>query len=113
MNSMPGPTVNQVIEWFEDDQAMLDADLFVEQPELVWQAILEVLQRDLTDEQKSDLAVGPLEELLYFHGPDFIDRVEQTAKTNPQFNHLLGGVWRSEMPLEIWERVQKARKEVW
>lgn len=110
---MAGPTVNDVIEWFGDDQAMLDADLFVEQPELVWQAILEVLRRDLTADEKGDLAVSPLEELLYFHGAGFIDRVEQEAKTNPQFNHLLGGVWRSEMPSEIWDRVQKARNEVW
>ncbi|HEV2695379.1 MAG TPA: hypothetical protein VG347_20965 [Verrucomicrobiae bacterium] len=110
---MGEPTVNDVIAWFEDDQAMEDVVFCQEQPELVWQAILEVLQRDLTEEEKGDLLVGPLEELLYFHGAGFIERVEQEGQSSPQFNHLLGGVWRSEMPLEIWERVQKVRKEVW
>lgn len=110
---MAEPTVNDVIAWFEDDQALEDVSFCQEYPELVWQAILEILRRDLTDEEKGDLAAGPLEELLYFHGADFIDRVEQAAQTDEQFNHLLGGVWRAEMPLEIWERVEKVRKEVW
>ena len=110
---MAEPTVNDVIAWFEDDHALEDVSYCQEHPELVWQAILEVVQRNLNEEEKGDLLVGPLEELLYLHGPDFIDRVELSAQEEPQFNHLLGGVWRSEMPLEIWERVQKVRKEVW
>jgi len=110
---MAEPTVNDVVEWFAEDQTMLDADLFIERPEIVWEAILKVLRRDLTDEETGDLVIGPLEELLYFHGADFIERVEQEAQANPKFNHMLGGVWRAEMPQEIWERVQKARKEVW
>jgi hypothetical protein len=110
---MAEPTVNDVIAWFEDEHALEDFSFCQENPELVWQAILEVVRRDLSDEEKGDLAAGPLEELLYFHGADFIDRVEQAAQTNEQFNHLLGGVWRAEMPLEIWERVEKVRKEVW
>ena len=110
---MAAPTVNDVIAWFEADEALEDASFCQDHPELVWQAILEVLQRDLTEEAKGDLAAGPLEELLYFHGADFIDRVEQAAQSDPQFNHLLGGVWRAEMPAEIWERVEKVRKEVW
>ena len=110
---MAEPTIKDVIAWFEDEQAMEDVVYCQEYPELVWQAIFEVLQRDLTADEKGELAVGPLEELLYFHGADFIDRVELAAQQHPQFNHLLGGVWRAEMPLEIWERVQKARKEVW
>jgi len=110
---MAEPTVNDVIAWFEDDHALEDVSYCQEYPELVWQAILEVVHRDLTEEEKGDLAVGPLEELLYLHGAEFIDRVEETAQTDAQFNHLLGGVWRAEMPLEIWERVQKVRREVW
>ena len=110
---MAEPTVNDVIAWFEDDHALEDVSFCQEYPELVWQAILEVVQRSLTEEEKGELLVGPLEERLYLHGVDFIDRVEQAAQEEPHFNHLLGGVWRSEMPLEIWERVQKVRKEVW
>jgi hypothetical protein len=110
---MAEPTVNDVIAWFEDEHALEDVSFCQEYPELVWQAIVEVVRRDLTEEAKGDLAAGPLEELLYLHGAEFIDRVEQAAQANEQFNHLLGGIWRAEMPLEIWERVEKVRKEVW
>jgi hypothetical protein len=110
---MPQPTVNDVIAWFEADEDMADVSFCHDYPEIVWQGIFKVLERDLDEEQKENLVVGPLEELLYLHGEQFIDRVEDAAKSNPQFNHMLGGVWRAEMPLEIWNRVQQARTEVW
>ena len=81
--------------------------------EVAWGAILIILQRDVSNEEKALLAGGPLETLLSLHGSTFIDRVEQQAKENPAFNHLLGGVWKGEMSPDIWERVQKARKRVW
>src|SRR5262245_7875762 len=86
-------------------------DACIEDPETAWRAILEILKRDLTDDQTALLAAGPLEDLLVWHGPAFINRVEDEARLNSPFNHLLGGVWRREMPKEIWERIEHARKE--
>ena len=106
-------TINDVVIWIEDGEGMADTSYCHDHPELVWQAIFLILQRDPPDEEKGDLVAGPLEELLYFHGVDFIERVEVAARTNAKFNYVLGGVWQAEMPPEIWERVQKARKEVW
>lgn len=97
--------------WFGDDPTMFDA--CTEEPEVAWPAILQVLQRDLTEDQTALLAAGPLETLLCWPGAAVISRVEQEAQRNPRLNHLLGGVWRSDMPEEIWARIQKARKEVW
>ncbi|MBW8865079.1 MAG: hypothetical protein JF609_09210, partial [Verrucomicrobia bacterium] len=71
---MAAPTVNDVVAWIEDDEGMVDTSYCHDHPELVWQAIFLILQRDMTDEEKGDLVTGPLEELLYFHGADFIDR---------------------------------------
>jgi hypothetical protein len=88
-------------------------DACTEEPEIAWLAILEISRRNLTDEQKSLLAAGPLETLLSWHGSDFIDRVESEAKSNSKFNDLLGGVWQHDMPDEIWDRIQKVRKSVW
>ena len=84
-----------------------------DEPELAWLAILQIAQQELTDEQKSLLAGGPIESLLVWHGSAVIERVLAEAERNPTFNHLLGGVWRHEMPMEIWERIESARKEVW
>ena len=75
---MTDPSVCEVVrEWFEHDKTMFDA--CTESPEVAWTAILEILQRDLTEEQTALLAGGPLETLLSWHGAKFIDRVESEA----------------------------------
>lgn len=88
-------------------------DLVDEEPGLAWDAILEILRRELTEDQTSLLAAGALEDLLAVHGEQFIERTEREAERNPRFNHLLGGVWQNRMSEEIWQRVQKARRNVW
>jgi hypothetical protein len=88
-------------------------DTVYDSPEVAWPAILEILARELTDDQISSLAAGPLEDLLTVHGPEFIERVEHEARQNARFNHLLEGVRQNEMPLEIWKRVKKARGKAW
>jgi hypothetical protein len=109
---MTKPSISEVVrEWFEDDQTMFDA--CAEAPEVAWADILEILQHELTDEQTALLAGGPLETSLAWHGTTLIDRVERQAQQSPRFNHLLGGVWQNQILQEIWERVQRARKEVW
>ncbi|HTS17084.1 MAG TPA: hypothetical protein VMP11_05880 [Verrucomicrobiae bacterium] len=109
---LPQPTASELeAEWFEGGELMMDAVHDV--PETVWPAILKILEHELTPDQIADLAAGPMEDLLAQHGARFIERVEAEAQRNPRLNHLLGGVWKSSMTEEIWERVQKARKEVW
>jgi hypothetical protein len=109
---MSDQSLNEVVSaWFDGDHLMFDA--CTEEPELAWSAILRILDRQLTDEQKALLAGGPLETLLSWHGAAFIDRVEQLALSSSAFRHLLGGVWRQDMPSEIWARIEKARSERW
>ncbi|HKI70335.1 MAG TPA: hypothetical protein VKA67_12140, partial [Verrucomicrobiae bacterium] len=88
-------------------------DACTEDPEVAWLAILKILERHLTDDLEALLAAGPLETLLAWHGDSVIEKMVQEAERNPRFAHLLGGVWRHEMPREIWDRVCRARNEVW
>jgi len=81
-------------------------------PDDCWAAILEVLTRNPSDDVISNLAAGPLEDLIDDHGPEFIERIETESRRNPSFRHLLGGVWQSSTP-EVWARVQKAQGAVW
>jgi hypothetical protein len=97
--------------WMDGEYTMYDA--VFDRPVIVWQAILRILESELTDDQRALLAAGPLETLLANHGPEFIDEVEAEARRNPRFNKLLGGVWRHEMPSEIWQRIERARDAVW
>lgn len=74
-------------------------------PECAWLQILDIATA--TDDQKilSNLAAGPLEDLLGFHGPAFIDRIEVSARRNPKFARLVAGVWRNSMSDSLWQRV--------
>lgn len=94
--------VEQVMDWHLDGEG-----------ELLWRFITAAYKRNPSDKVVGALAAGPLEDLLAKHGPEFIERVEELARRDPQFNYLLGGVWRSSMPEEVWQRVQAARLHVW
>jgi len=114
---MPASVTDVVEDWLRRSQRTDgDAtmyDVVHDEPEIAWPAILQILEHELTEDQTAVLAAGALEDLLAVHGAQFIERVEQEALRNPRLNHLLGGVWQNELPREIWDRVQKARREVW
>ena len=94
--------IQQVMDWS-----------FERQGELLWRFITAAYKRQLSDKVVSSLAAGPLEDLLVKQGPEFIDRVEELARLDPDFNDLLGGVWRNNMSEEIWKRVEAARHRTW
>lgn len=94
--------VSQVMDWHFDDEA-----------DLLWRFILLSCKRRVSDRVAAVLAAGPLEDLLAKHGSNYIDRVEQLANKDEDFNWLLGGVWRSSITTDVWMRVEAARKEVW
>jgi hypothetical protein len=89
------------------------SDSVRDNPELAWELILQTLAADKSDVTIENLAAGPLEDFLVYHGKEFIDRIEIQAQSNPEFNELLGGVWENEIPPEVWRRVQKIREKVW
>jgi hypothetical protein len=83
-----------------------------DEPERAWLLLLQILERDNSTHVLEMLAAGPLEDLIQYHGPAFIERIESQAKANPVFRHALGGVWESSTP-EIWKRVEKVRGSAW
>lgn len=88
-------------------------EITLDEPELAWEMILQILATDQTDVTIENLAAGPLEDFLVYHGKAYIDRIERQARIDPAFNELLGGVWRNAISPEVWSRVQKIRKRVW
>ncbi|HJY07505.1 MAG TPA: hypothetical protein VJ323_14395 [Bryobacteraceae bacterium] len=81
-------------------------DLALEQPEELWDFILEVLKRDPPDDVIEVLAAGPLEDYIAKLGERVIERVEQQAAGDPKFRNLLCGVWRNSMSDDVWRQVQ-------
>jgi hypothetical protein len=76
--------------------------------ERYWEIINEIRRLDDSDSMLSNLAAGPLEDLLVTSGSAFIDRCEALAKTDDRFKAMLGMVWKNSIPDDIWERVQLA-----
>jgi hypothetical protein len=97
--------------WWSIERFMLPAGTAVS-PEDCWMAILEILSRNPAQEVIGVLAAGPLEDLIHYRGPEFIQRIETESRRNKAFRHLLGGVWKSSTP-EVWARVEEARGKSW
>lgn len=82
-------------------------DLVRYEPETAWNIVQTMMQRDVSDEILSNIAAGPVEDILAKHGPIFIGRIELAARQKPVFRKMLGGVWRNQISEDIWLRVQK------
>lgn len=90
-----------------------------EEPDLTWETIRVVMRaypesdyyaEEKTEAQKvcGELAAGPIEDLLSYHGHRFIERFEEEARCDRRMAWLLGGAWQFQMSDEIWHRVQLA-----
>jgi hypothetical protein len=86
-------------------------DIVRQDPEAGWRLIMELLLRSESDYQLACLASGPLETLLAAHGQGFIDRVEHIALSNERFRETLFGVWKNEIPDDVWSRIEQAREQ--
>ncbi|MBA3485713.1 MAG: hypothetical protein H0T88_00730 [Lysobacter sp.] len=82
-------------------------DLGETDPEACWQAILEIVQRQPSEQILGVLSAGPLEDLIEEHGLQFIDRIEDEARKSPVFRRMLRSVWESSSD-DVWARVQRA-----
>jgi hypothetical protein len=101
-------TPDQLVQAFHDGEITFNGAAR-EAPDAAWQAIVALSRQALTDRQIAVLAAGPLEDLLAYHGPAFIDRVEKEARVYAAFRDLLGGVWRSSIADAVWRRVEAIR----
>lgn len=77
-------------------------------PVRAFNLVLQILAKTQNDFVLSNLAAGPLEDLLARHGSVVIERVEHHAKVNDRFRDLLAGVWRNTIAEDIWQRVESA-----
>jgi hypothetical protein len=74
-----------------------------------WKVTLLLIEAAPTPEALSYVAAGPLEDLLYGRGEQFIDEVERLARRDPKFRRALLGVYNeSESPGDVHDRVIKA-----
>ena len=91
--------------------AMLN-ELAHDEPDTAWLLILELIRQPPSDDAFGCLAAGPLKDLIEYHGPAVIERIEDEARSNPAFRRVLGGVWKTSTP-DVWERIGRVRGAKW
>ncbi len=77
-----------------------------------WQFILAAVSRVTYDEELGQIAAGPIEHLLGWHGAEFNERVEQHAKEDSKFARALTGVWQYLMGAEVWSGIRAFQEQV-
>jgi hypothetical protein len=87
-------------------------ELVHDDPEAAW-SIIQIIRQEGSELILSNLAAGPLEDLLVTHGDRFIDRVETLAEHDAQFRRLLAATWQNSMPPEIWKRIKAVAGPSW
>jgi hypothetical protein len=76
-------------------------------PEIAWPIILRLVAEAPDDETLGMIGAAPLENLLWFHGPTFVDRIEAQARADPRFAHavrLVSG-WKEPIDNTVSERL--------
>jgi len=101
-------------EWEEAFWAYDRLDEWIhEMPEVAWDAITEIRRLDGSDRLLSNLAAGPLEDFLVYHGEAYINLIEDACKSDDQLRKLLGATWQNEMPDSLWSRIRALALPVW
>ena len=84
-----------------------------DEPEKCFETIRIIRSLNDSDVILSNLAAGPLEDMLVKHGELFIDRIEALAKNDPVYKKLLGAVWQNTISDNIWKRIQAIAGPSW
>jgi hypothetical protein len=87
-------------------------ELVHDDPEAAWN-IIQIIRQEGSDPILSNLAAGPLEDLLVAHGDRFIDRVERLAAHDAQFKRLLAATWQNSMSPRLWKRIKAVAGPSW
>src|SRR4051794_10245212 len=87
-------------------------ELVHDDPEAAWN-IIQLIRQEGSELILSNLAAGPLEDLLVTHGDRFIDRIETLAEHDAQFKKLLAATWQNSMPAGLWKRIKAVAGPSW
>jgi hypothetical protein len=71
-----------------------------------WKFILAGMDAARTPDERSPIAAGPVEHLLWRHGEEFIGSLEQLAADKADWAEMMRGVWRHGCSDDVWKRVQ-------
>lgn len=81
-----------------------------ERPEECLQVVVAILEKDSSDLIVSNVAAGPLENLIEWHGLLLISEIERISSSNKMFKRALGMVWPQGGSEEVWGKIEDISK---
>jgi hypothetical protein len=98
------------LQFVEGDERQLWAmvellELAETDPQETLAIILDIIDRAPSEYAIGQLTAGPLERLVSANGRQIIDSIETASSTVPQLSHMLQGIYRINVPQDVWERV--------
>ena len=91
--------------WASDDVL----DLSMSSPLECWKFILEVILQTDDEWVLTNLAAGPLENLLAMNGDEAIILIEKEIPHNAKLKSLLQGVWKNLISDSVWDHLQSLK----
>lgn len=85
------------------------ADFISNDPKRAIDIVVTMLELTVDDAVISNIAAGPLEDLISRNGPALIDRIENEARQNRKLRYALRGVWKNLSDDSIWKRIERVR----
>jgi hypothetical protein len=85
---------------------------FTADPEQQWQFIQTAMAQAATDDELGAIAAGPVEHLLGWHGPAYIEQIERWAAIDTKAARMVTGVWKYMMSDDLWMRVRAIQARV-
>ncbi|HSG31588.1 MAG TPA: hypothetical protein VLB82_08595 [Thermodesulfobacteriota bacterium] len=87
-------------------------ELNSENPQSLWEALLEILNLMPKDEIEGMMAAGILEDFIDNHGVEYVDKIVDEAKRNSRLSTLLGGVYECSTDT-VWVQIMNVRGDEW
>ena len=78
-------------------------------PSECWDIVLDIINQTNDDWVLTNVAAGPLENLMALHSDEVINWIEKEARSNSKLKKLLSGVWKNLIPSDAWVRLQNIK----
>lgn len=88
--------------------------LIFDDPESGAECFIKILKSDASDLIIENLAAGPIEDFLSFHGTEGVRILEAKLPESPELANALGGVWQGGISEDVWNEFEKIRSNrIW
>jgi hypothetical protein len=100
----PGPRSGELADAFQE----VAVDMARDDPEVLWPIIVRMVAEAPDEHHLGSIGAAPLENLLWFHGPEFVDRIEAAALADTRFRRALNYVdgWDTSITASVTERLR-------